>query len=188
MAKKIDPQNKKQFGAVTTMLAVSDIAAAVRFYQKAFGFSKRAVMNGPDGKPIHAELTLRGMALMLGSESAEWGKRSLKSPCASNQTTPHCELSKPASTPLLASQPPASTMGGRPLLWTDEPRQAAYRHQIPGPKSGVLRGSTQTVTDQAAQVESCQARIPDRPSSGRLNSEGFYGGRATSVWPHYQDI
>src|SRR5262249_31526051 len=102
---------------------------------------------------------------------------------------PHCELSKPASTPLLASQPPASTMGGRPLLWTDEqPRQAAYRHQIPGPKSGVLRGSTQTVTDQAAQVESCQARIPDRPSSGRLNSESFYGGRATSVWPHYQDI
>lgn len=78
MAKKIDPLNKKQFGAVTTMLTVSDIPAAVRFYQKAFGFSKRALMNGPDGKPMHAELTLRGATLMLGPECAEWGKRSAK--------------------------------------------------------------------------------------------------------------
>jgi uncharacterized glyoxalase superfamily protein PhnB len=38
-AKKIDPLNKKQYGAVTAMLTVSDIAAAVSFYQKAFGFS-----------------------------------------------------------------------------------------------------------------------------------------------------
>ena len=83
MAKKIDPLNKKQFGAVSTMLTVSDIPAAVRFYQKAFGFSKRAMMNGPDGKPIHAELTLRGTALMLGPENATWGKRSAKSVGAS---------------------------------------------------------------------------------------------------------
>jgi PhnB protein len=83
MAKKIDPLNKKQFGAVTTQLTVSDVPAAVRFYQKAFGFAKRALMNGPDGKPIHAELTLRGATLMLGPESAEWGKRSAKSVGAS---------------------------------------------------------------------------------------------------------
>jgi len=78
MAKKIDPLNKKQYGAVSAMLTVSDIPTAVSFYQKAFGFSKRAVMNGPDGKPIHAELTLRGTTLMLGPENPALGKRTAK--------------------------------------------------------------------------------------------------------------
>ena len=57
--------------------------AAVSFYQKAFGFSKRAIMKGPDGKPIHAELTLRGTTLMLGPENDAMGKRSAKSVGAS---------------------------------------------------------------------------------------------------------
>ena len=78
MAKKIDPLNKKQYGAVSAMLTVSDIPTAVSFYQRAFGFSKRAVMNGPDGKPIHAELTLRGTTLMLGPENPALGKRTAK--------------------------------------------------------------------------------------------------------------
>jgi len=78
MAKKIDPLNKKQYGAVSAMLTVSDIPTAVSFYQRAFGFSKRAVMNGPDGKPIHAELTLRGTTLMLGPENPGLGKRTAK--------------------------------------------------------------------------------------------------------------
>jgi PhnB protein len=79
MPKKIDPLNKKQYGAVSAMLTVSDIPAAVSFYQKAFGFSKRGIMNGPDGKPVHAELTLRGTTLMLGPETAGMGRRSAKS-------------------------------------------------------------------------------------------------------------
>ncbi len=83
MAKKIDPLNKKQYGAVSAMLTVSDIPTAVSFYQKAFGFSKRAVMNGPDGKPIHAELTLRGTTLMLGPENPALGKRTAKTQCGS---------------------------------------------------------------------------------------------------------
>ena len=37
----------------------------MKLYQKAFGFTKRGMMTGPDGKPIHAELTLRGTTLML---------------------------------------------------------------------------------------------------------------------------
>ena len=78
MAKKIDPLNKKQYGAVSAMLTVSDISAAVSFYQKAFGFSKRGIMNGPDGKPIHAELTLRGTTLMLGPENPAAGRRTAK--------------------------------------------------------------------------------------------------------------
>ena len=78
MPKKIDPLNKKQVGAITAMLTVGDVKAAASFYQKAFGFAKRGVMNGPDGKPMHAELTLRGTTLMLGPESAERGARSAK--------------------------------------------------------------------------------------------------------------
>src|SRR5712691_9604780 len=50
--KKIDPLNKKQYGAVSAMLTVSDIPA---------------------------ELTLRGTTLMLGPENASMGKRTAKS-------------------------------------------------------------------------------------------------------------
>ena len=60
-------------------LTVSDIPAAVSFYQKAFGFAKRGIRKGPDGKPVHAELTLRGTTLMLGPESEQMGRRSAKS-------------------------------------------------------------------------------------------------------------
>jgi PhnB protein len=83
MAKKIDPLNKKRYGAVSAVLTVSDVKAATGFYQKAFGFAKRGIMNGPDGKPIHAELTLRGTTLMLGPENPARGMRSAKTVGAS---------------------------------------------------------------------------------------------------------
>lgn len=78
MAKKIDPLNKKNYGAVSANLIVSDIKAAVSFYQKALGFTKRDIMKGPDGKPVHAELTLRGTTLMLSPEMPQRGARSAK--------------------------------------------------------------------------------------------------------------
>ena len=78
MPKKIDALNRKLYGAVTVMLTVNDIKAAASFYQKAFGFAKRGIMNGPDGKPMHAELRLRDTTLMLGPECAERGMRSAK--------------------------------------------------------------------------------------------------------------
>src|SRR4030088_2217405 len=78
MPKKIDPLNKKNYGPITVMVIVSDVKAAATFYQKAFGFAKRGIMNGPDGKPMHAELTLRGTTLMLGPEMLERGARSAK--------------------------------------------------------------------------------------------------------------
>jgi len=68
MAKKIDPLNRKNYSAVSISLTVTDMKQAMSFYQKAFGFQKRGLMNGPDGKPVHGELTLRGSTLMLGPE------------------------------------------------------------------------------------------------------------------------
>ena len=76
MPKKIDPLNKKNCGAVSAVLIVSDVKAAAGFYQKAFGFTKRGLMNGPDGKPMHAELRLRDTTLMLGPEYPDHGMRS----------------------------------------------------------------------------------------------------------------
>ena len=86
MSKKIDPLNKKVYGALTAMLTVTDVKAAVNFYRKAFGFSSRGVMNGPDGKPIHAELRLRDTTLMLGPEMPKSGARSAKAIGASPVT------------------------------------------------------------------------------------------------------
>jgi PhnB protein len=83
MAKKIDPLNKKFYGAVTAMLTVTDVKAAVDFYQKAFGFAKRGIMNGPDGKAVHAELTHRGSTIMLSPEMPQMGSRSAKTVGAS---------------------------------------------------------------------------------------------------------
>ena len=86
MPKKIDPLNKKNYGAVSVSLTVSDIKAAMSFYQKALGFAKRGIMNGPDGKAIHGELTLRGTTLMLGPEREQMGARSAKTIGASPVT------------------------------------------------------------------------------------------------------
>ena len=83
MAKKIDPLNRKRYAPVSAMLTVSDIKAAASFYQKAFGFTKRGIMSGPDGKAIHAELILRGTTLMLNPEMPQMGSRSAKNVGAS---------------------------------------------------------------------------------------------------------
>jgi PhnB protein len=77
--KKIDPLNKKLYGPLSVMLTVADVKAAAAFYQKAFGFEKRGIMDGPDGKAIHAELTQRGTTLMLSPEMPQMGQKSAKS-------------------------------------------------------------------------------------------------------------
>lgn len=86
MPKKIDPLNKKNYTSVTAALCVTDVTAAATFYQKAFGFQKRGIMKGPDGKPMHAELTMRGTTIMLGPEMPAMGARSAKTVGASPTT------------------------------------------------------------------------------------------------------
>jgi PhnB protein len=68
---QIDPLNRKNYGAISTMLTVVDVQKAYEFCQKAFAFEGRGIMPGPDGKPMHAELKLRESVVMLGQECPE---------------------------------------------------------------------------------------------------------------------
>jgi PhnB protein len=79
-------KNKKAYGTVSAALTVADIPGAASFYRMAVGFTKRAIMNVPDGKPMHAELTLRGTVLMLGPENAAMGRRTVENIGASPAT------------------------------------------------------------------------------------------------------
>jgi len=74
MPRKIDPLNKKQYGAVNVALTVTNMKTAMEFYQKALGFKRRSFMKGPGGMPVHAELTLRDSTVMLGPEMPGWSK------------------------------------------------------------------------------------------------------------------
>jgi PhnB protein len=49
-------------------LVVSDGAAAIAFYEKAFGARERVRMPGPGGAVMHAELEIGGGRLMLSAE------------------------------------------------------------------------------------------------------------------------
>jgi PhnB protein len=53
---------------MTPMLAVRDVRRAAEFYQKAFGFKLRGIMDSPMGA-VHAELRLRDTTLMLSPEN-----------------------------------------------------------------------------------------------------------------------
>jgi len=75
---QIDPLNRANYTAITTMLTVADVQKAYAFYQKAFSFEGRGLMPGPDGKAMHAELKLRESVLMLGPENPAWQSASAK--------------------------------------------------------------------------------------------------------------
>src|SRR6185436_11888821 len=85
-AQKDRPITQKKLHRRPAALCVTDVKAATNFYQKAFGFQKRGIMNGPDGKPVHAELTIRGTTLMLGPEMPGMGARSARNVGASPTT------------------------------------------------------------------------------------------------------
>lgn len=67
---QIDPLNRKQYRAITPMLAISDIRRAIDFYTGVLGFAVKQIMDTPRGI-MHAELTLRDTTLMLGPEAAD---------------------------------------------------------------------------------------------------------------------
>lgn len=63
--------------SVIPCLRYRDAVAAIDWLCHAFGFEKQAVHSNPDGSIAHAQLTLDGGMVMLGSVGTvptEWGK------------------------------------------------------------------------------------------------------------------
>ena len=64
------------YHTVTPALVVRDAAAAIAFYERAFGARDLGRFLGPDGKVAHAELQIGDSRVMLGEENPAWGSRS----------------------------------------------------------------------------------------------------------------
>src|SRR6202045_3598792 len=64
------------YHTLTPFLTVRDAVRAIEFYKEAFGAKERGVMKGPDGKVMHAELTIGDSIIMLSDEMPEYGTHS----------------------------------------------------------------------------------------------------------------
>ena len=67
------------YRGVTPYLCVQNAAAAISFYEKAFGAREVLRIGQPDGKIGHAEIRIREAAIMLSDEFPEMGARSPQS-------------------------------------------------------------------------------------------------------------
>lgn len=59
--------------ALTPYLIVKDAAAALAFYERAFGARELFRLTGPDGRVGHAELQIADSILMLADEHPDFG-------------------------------------------------------------------------------------------------------------------
>jgi PhnB protein len=78
MAKKA-PATPAGYHTVTPSLFVAGAAQALEFYRKAFGAEERMRFESPDGKIMHAEITVGDSTIMLADEMPDQGGRSPKS-------------------------------------------------------------------------------------------------------------
>jgi PhnB protein len=60
-----------RYHAVTPYLILPDAPAAIDFYARAFGASERMRMQEPDGRVVHAELTIGDSVIMLAGETPD---------------------------------------------------------------------------------------------------------------------
>ena len=64
------------FHAVTPYLTVRGASSAIEFYRRAFGATELFRMPGPDGKIMHAEITIGGSRVMVADECSASGSQS----------------------------------------------------------------------------------------------------------------
>jgi PhnB protein len=64
--------------AVTPHLVCEGAANAIAFYKKAFGAKEVSRLPGPDGKLMHAQITINGAPLMLVDDFPDWGSHGPK--------------------------------------------------------------------------------------------------------------
>lgn len=73
------PQNPPEgMPRMTPLLYYRDLAPALDWLAKAFGFETRSKMPGPDGVIVHAEMELGDAVIMMGPPSDEENTRSPK--------------------------------------------------------------------------------------------------------------
>jgi PhnB protein len=58
------------YHTATPYLTLNNASAAIDFYKRAFGAKELFRMPGPDGKIMHAEITIGDSHIMLGDESS----------------------------------------------------------------------------------------------------------------------
>jgi len=64
------------YHSVTPYLAQRDCAAAIAFYERAFGAVRMLQLDMPGGKIAHAEIRIGDSVLMMSDENPDWGSRS----------------------------------------------------------------------------------------------------------------
>ena len=87
MGPMVDPV-PEHLGTLTPRLVVSDGAAAIEFYARAFGAEQRGErFTGPGGELIHAELRIGDSFVMITEESADDGSRAVSPQSAGGAVT-----------------------------------------------------------------------------------------------------
>jgi PhnB protein len=71
MAERPKPEG---FPWLMPYLPVADVARAIDFYERAFGFRRANVLRGPDGEKWHAAMTYRDVRILVGIESRGGGE------------------------------------------------------------------------------------------------------------------
>lgn len=96
-----------------------DAPAAIEWLGKVFGFETHAVYANPDGTIAHAELTLGGGMIMLGSQKDDEYGRGFKSPKELGVETRSSYIVVPDADAVYARAQDAKAIVLRPLQNTD---------------------------------------------------------------------
>ena len=68
----MDRQTSRPISPLTPHLVVNGAREAIKFYERAFGAREEMKLEGPDGKLMHACLSINGATLMLVDENPQW--------------------------------------------------------------------------------------------------------------------
>jgi uncharacterized glyoxalase superfamily protein PhnB len=68
----MDKQSSRGISPLSPHLIVAGAADAIKFYERAFGAKEMHKLEGPDGKLMHACLSINGSSVMLVDENPQW--------------------------------------------------------------------------------------------------------------------
>jgi PhnB protein len=68
----MDKQTSRGVSKLSPHLVVAGAADAIDFYKRAFGAEEMMKLEGPDGKVMHACVSINGSSVMLVDENPQW--------------------------------------------------------------------------------------------------------------------